>query len=60
MASSRFSDHFRFSLGAHDGRKSIKRCRGESRESHFHVERHVHRTVRVMVWGAFAQAIRSS
>lgn len=54
-----FSDESRFSLGAHDGRRRVRRRRGERREPHFDVERHVHRTVGVMVWGAIAHASRS-
>ncbi|CAH1961450.1 unnamed protein product [Acanthoscelides obtectus] len=42
-----FSDESRFCLGMHDGR------------ARFFVERHVHHTVGVMVWGAIAYGSRS-
>ncbi|CAH1991400.1 unnamed protein product [Acanthoscelides obtectus] len=49
-----FSDESRFCLGMHDGRARVRRRRGERRNPQFFVERHVHHTVGVMVWGATA------
>lgn len=54
-----FSDESRFCLGMHDGRARVRRRRGERREVQFFMERHVHRTVGVMVWGAIAYGSRS-
>lgn len=54
-----FSDESRFCLGMHDGRRRVRRHRGERRDIGFAVERHVHRTVGVMVWGAIAYGSRS-
>lgn len=54
-----FSDESRFCLGMHDGRARVRRRRGERRNPQFSVERHVHRTVGVMVWGAIAYGSRS-
>ncbi|CAH1965519.1 unnamed protein product [Acanthoscelides obtectus] len=54
-----FSDESRFCLGMHDGRARVRRRRGESRNPQFFVERHVHHTVGVMVWGAIAYDSRS-
>ncbi|CAH1988838.1 unnamed protein product [Acanthoscelides obtectus] len=54
-----FSDESRFSLGMHDGRARVRRRRGERRSPQFFVERHVHHTVGVMVWGAIAYGSRS-
>lgn len=49
----------KFCLGAHDGRRRVRRRRGEGRDTEFTVERHVLRTVGVMVWGAVAYGSRS-
>ncbi|CAH1961371.1 unnamed protein product [Acanthoscelides obtectus] len=54
-----FSDESRFCLGMHDGRARVRRRRGERRNPQFFVERHVHHTVGVMVWGAIAYGSRS-
>ncbi|CAH1978256.1 unnamed protein product [Acanthoscelides obtectus] len=54
-----FSDESRFCLGMHDGRARVRRRRGERRNPQFFVERHVHHTVGVMVWGAIAYGFRS-
>ncbi|CAH1994188.1 unnamed protein product [Acanthoscelides obtectus] len=54
-----FSDESRFCLGMHDGRARVRRRRGERRNPQFFVERHVHHTVGVMVWGATAYGSRS-
>ncbi|CAH1996093.1 unnamed protein product [Acanthoscelides obtectus] len=54
-----FSDESRFCLGMHDGRVRVRRRRGERRNPQFFVERHVHHTVGVMVWGAIAYGSRS-
>lgn len=54
-----FSDESRFCLGMHDGRRRVRRRRGERHDIGFVVERHVHRTVGVMVWGAIAYGSRS-
>ena len=42
-----------------DGRRMVRRRRGERRQIDFVVERHVHRTVGVMVWGAIGYGRRS-
>ncbi|CAH1978124.1 unnamed protein product [Acanthoscelides obtectus] len=54
-----FSDESRFCLGMHDGRARVRRRRGERRNPQFFVERHVHHTVGVMVWGAIAYGSKS-
>ncbi|CAH2018799.1 unnamed protein product, partial [Acanthoscelides obtectus] len=54
-----FSDESRFCLGMHDGRARVRRRRGERRNPQFFVERDVHHTVAVMVWGAIAYGSRS-
>ncbi|CAH1969158.1 unnamed protein product [Acanthoscelides obtectus] len=54
-----FSDESRFCLGMHDGRARVRKRRGERRNPQFFVERHVHDTVGVMVWGAIAYGSRS-
>ncbi|CAH1999182.1 unnamed protein product [Acanthoscelides obtectus] len=54
-----FSDESRFCLGMHDGRARVRRRRGERRNPQFFIERHVHHTVGVMVWGAIAYGSRS-
>ncbi|CAH2012274.1 unnamed protein product [Acanthoscelides obtectus] len=54
-----FSDESRFCLGMHDGRARVRRRRGERRNPQFFVERHVHHTVGVMVWGAIAYGSRT-
>ncbi|CAH1964664.1 unnamed protein product [Acanthoscelides obtectus] len=54
-----FSDESRFCLGMHDGRARVRRRRGERRNPQFFVEKHVHHTVGVMVWGAIAYGSRS-
>lgn len=54
-----FSDESRFCLGMHDGRMRVRRRRGERRDIQFSVERHVHRAVGIMVWGAIAYGSRS-
>lgn len=54
-----FSDESRFCLAMHDGRARVRRRRGERRVPQFFVERHVHRTVGIMVWGAIAYGSRS-
>ncbi|CAH1380649.1 unnamed protein product, partial [Tenebrio molitor] len=46
-----FSDESRFCLGMHDGRRRVRRLRGERRNFAFSIERPVARTVGVMVWG---------
>ncbi|CAH2008813.1 unnamed protein product [Acanthoscelides obtectus] len=53
-------DESRFCLGMHDGRARVRRRRGERRNPQFFVERHVHHTVGVMVWGVIAYGSRSS
>ncbi|CAH1996830.1 unnamed protein product [Acanthoscelides obtectus] len=54
-----FSDESRLCLGMHDGRARVRRRRGERRNPQFFVERHVHHTVGVMVWGAIGYGSRS-
>lgn len=54
-----FSDESRFCLGMHDGRQRVRRFRGERRNIAFSVERHVARTVGIMIWGAIAYGSRS-
>ncbi|CAH2011182.1 unnamed protein product [Acanthoscelides obtectus] len=54
-----FGDESRFCLGMHDGRARVRRRRGVRRNPQFFVERHVHHTVGVMVWGATAYGSRS-
>ncbi|CAH1992550.1 unnamed protein product [Acanthoscelides obtectus] len=54
-----FSDESRFYSGMHDGHARVRRRRGERRNPQFFVERHVHHTVGVMVWGATAYGSRS-
>ncbi|CAH1989820.1 unnamed protein product [Acanthoscelides obtectus] len=54
-----FSDESRFCLGMHDGRARVRRRRGERRNPQFFVERRVHHTVGVMVWGAIGYGSRS-
>ncbi|CAH1988070.1 unnamed protein product [Acanthoscelides obtectus] len=54
-----FSDESRFCLGMHDSRARVRRRRGERRNPQFFVERHVHHTVGVMVWGAIAYGSKS-
>ena len=54
-----FSDESRFCLGGHDGRGRVRRRRGERRHLAFAVERHVHRTIGLMVWGAIAFGSKS-
>ncbi|CAH1998073.1 unnamed protein product [Acanthoscelides obtectus] len=54
-----FSDESRFCLGMHDGRARVRGRRGERGNPQFFVERHVHHTVGVMVWGAIAYGSRS-
>lgn len=54
-----FSDESRFCLGMDDGRMRVRRRHGEHRNVQFSVERHVHRTVGVMVWGAITYGSRS-
>jgi hypothetical protein len=49
-----FSDESRFCLGMHDGRRRVRR-----RNFAFSVERHLARTVGVMVWGAICFGSRS-
>ncbi|CAH1983319.1 unnamed protein product [Acanthoscelides obtectus] len=49
-----FTSESRFCLGMHDGRARVRRRRCERRNPQFFVERHVHHTVGVMVWGAKA------
>ncbi|RZC34962.1 HTH 38 domain containing protein, partial [Asbolus verrucosus] len=44
-----FSDEFRFCFGMHDRRAMVRRRRGERRDPQFSVERHVQRTVGVMM-----------
>jgi hypothetical protein len=46
-------------LGMHDGRRRVRRLRGERRYFAFSVERPVARTVGVMVWGAIYFGSRS-
>ncbi|CAH1955546.1 unnamed protein product [Acanthoscelides obtectus] len=53
-----FSGESRFCLGMYDGRARVRRRRGERRNPQFFVERHVHHTVGVMVWGAIAYGSR--
>jgi hypothetical protein len=54
-----FSDESRFCLGMHDGRRRVRRRRGERPDTEFAVERPIHRTVGVMVWGAIGYGSRS-
>jgi hypothetical protein len=54
-----FSDESRFCLGMHDGRRRVRRLRGERRNFAFSIERPVARTVGVMVWGAICFGSRS-
>jgi transposase len=54
-----FSDESRFCLGMHDGRRRMRRLRGERRNFAFSIERPVARTVGVMVWGAICFGSRS-
>ena len=54
-----FSDESRFCLGMHDGRQRVRRLRGERRNLAFSVERHVARTVGVMIWGSICIGSRS-
>ncbi|CAH1968275.1 unnamed protein product [Acanthoscelides obtectus] len=53
------SDESRFFLGMHDGHARVRRRRGKRRNPQFFVERNVHHTVGVMVWGAIAYGSRS-
>lgn len=55
-----FSDELRFCLSMHDGRMLVRRRRRERRNPQFAVERHVHRTVGLMVWGCIAYGSRST
>ena len=55
-----FSCESRFYLGTHDGCKRVRKRRGERQHMQFAVERHVHCTVGVMVWGAIGYGSRSS
>ena len=41
------------------GRRRVRRPRGESSEINFAIERHIHRIVGVMVWGAIGYGSRS-
>lgn len=43
----------------HDGRMQIRKRRGEMHDPQFSVERPVHRTAGVMVWGCIAYGTRS-
>lgn len=52
-----FNDESRLCLGMHDGRASVRRRRGERCNPQFCVERHVHHTVGIMVWGAITNEI---
>lgn len=54
-----FSDESRFSLWAHDGRRRVRRFRGERRNLQLVVERHTALTRGVMVWGAICVGSRS-
>jgi hypothetical protein len=54
-----FSDESRFCLGMHDGRQRVRRLRGERRNSAYSVERHVARTVGVMIWRAICYGSKS-
>jgi hypothetical protein len=54
-----FSDESRFRLGMHDGRRRVRRRRGERPDTEFAVERPIHRTVGAMVWGAIGYGSRS-
>ncbi|GFW55443.1 transposable element Tc1 transposase [Trichonephila clavipes] len=54
-----FSDEFRFNLGHHDGRFSVRRYAGERHIPECIFKRHSGRTSRVMVWGAIAYHGRS-
>jgi hypothetical protein len=54
-----FSDESRFCLGMHDGRRRVRRRRGERPDTEFAVERPIHRTVGAMVWGAIGYGSRS-
>lgn len=54
-----FSDESRFCLWVHDGRKRVRRFRGERRNPDFFVERHTARTPGLMVWGAICHGSRS-
>lgn len=55
----RIFDEPRFCLDGHKGRKQVRQCRGETRQSQFDVERHVHQTMDVIVWDAIAHERRS-
>jgi hypothetical protein len=55
-----FTDESRFCLGMHNGRRQVRRRRGERPDIEFAFERPVHRTVGVMVWGAIGYGSRSS
>ena len=54
-----FSDESRFCLWAHDGRRRVRRMRGERKNSTFFVERNTALTQGVMIWGAICHGSRS-
>lgn len=54
-----FSDESRFCLWAHDGRRRVRRRRGERREVQYCLERETALTRGVTVWGAIAYGSRS-
>lgn len=54
-----FSDESRFCLCAHDGRKMVRRRRGERRNLQFAVDRHTALTRGVMLWGAIGYGSKS-
>lgn len=54
-----FSDESRFCLWAHDGRRRVRRLRGERRNLDLALQRHTALTPGVMVWGAISYNSRS-
>ena len=48
-----FSDESRFYLWVHDGRKRVRRLRGERKNLELALERHTVLTQGVMVWGVY-------
>lgn len=54
-----FSDESRFCLWSHDGRRRVRRLRGERNNMQYAVERHTAITPGVMVWGAICHGSRS-
>lgn len=54
-----FSDESRFCLWAHDGRRRVRRMRGERKNPTLFVERNTALTQGVMIWGAICYGSRS-